>query len=97
MATVKVTCGQATASGAQIEVVPRQNQTITSSASSQQSTVSARSGEIISVTASGGAVHALFGDNPTVTTANSHALIPDGGTRFFGGMKDEWTVAIIDA
>lgn len=97
MATVKVSFGSAMAAGAPVfPTKSREAETITSSASSQQTTATARSNEYIHVTASGGAVHVQIGSNPTAAST-SDWLLTDGETRTFGAAKEGDKVAVIDA
>lgn len=98
MATVKITFRAPTNVGGTsvYSRAPRASQTITSSASSQASTITALTGEIATITASGGAVHVIVGSSPTAATTTGD-LVPDGATLELGFMLDADKVAIIDA
>ena len=99
MATVSITGTDVDhRTGVPIEIAePRVSESITSSASSQQSTNTFLAGEHVTVTASGGAVWVAFGANPTAAAGTTH-LVTDGQTRaFFNRTTDQAKVAIIDA
>ena len=97
MATVHLTMGGAMGIGAPVyAAIPRAVQTITSSGTSQQSTISGADGDYASVTASGGAVFFLVGQNPTAASGRGY-LVPDGGTKDVGPLKWNDKIAVIDA
>lgn len=98
MATVKITFRAPTNIGGTsvYSRQPRASQTITSSASSQASTITALAGEIATITASGGAVHVIAGSAPTAATTTGD-LVPDGGSIELGFMLTGDKIAIIDA
>lgn len=76
---------------------PRKSETVTSSASSAQSTNTANSGEYATVTAIDGSVYVLIGDNPTALASGAGMdAVPSGGTKDFGPLKDGDKVAVID-
>lgn len=69
-------------------------ETITSSGTSQQSTDSALPGNIVRIASSGGAVHAIVGNNPTADTDDP--LVTDGNVEYFQCNSGD-KAAIIDA
>lgn len=78
--------------------VPIAAESITSSGASQQSTNSIAAGatnQMWILTASGGAVWAKFGADPTAAAGDDH-LVPDGATRAFDAVAGQ-RAAIIDA
>lgn len=96
MATVQITFGAAMDGIAPVAAaIPEAAEDLTSSASSQQSTITSKRGQVCQITASGGAIWAKFGTNPTASAGNDH-LIPDGSTREFGFLQDGYKVAILD-
>lgn len=98
MATVKITFRAPTNIGGTsvYSRAPRASQTITSSASSQATTITAEAGEIATITASGGAVHFIAGSAPTAATTTGD-LVADGGRVDIGFMLAGDKIAIIDA
>lgn len=97
MATVQITFGAAMDGIAPVmAAVPAAAEDITSSAASQQSTITSQRGQMCQITASGGAVWVKFGANPTASAGNDHLII-DGSTREFGFLETGWKVALIDA
>lgn len=97
MATLAVTYGAAMGAGVPVYAsIPRASEAITTSASSQATTATARSGDFASCTASGGAVWISIGQSPTAA-AGTHYLIPDGATKDFGPLLEGDKVAVIDA
>jgi hypothetical protein len=78
---------------AQVVGQPNASESITSSATSQQTTATAKNGEVATITVSGGDIRAQFGANPTAT-ANSW-LIVDGTTRDFAIAPGD-KVAVVD-
>ena len=97
MATVKVSFGTFHNIGgtAVYTKAPRVAETITSSASSQQTTNTATSGEFVTVSASGGAVHIIAGANPTASATVGY-LLQDGATMNLGPLAAGDEVAILD-
>ena len=80
------------------DAAPLSSDTLTSSASSQQFSVTAPSdarGLFWVVTASGNDVWIAFGDNPTAV-AGTHYLVVDGTTRDFAAAPSQ-KIAVIDA
>lgn len=75
---------------------PASSQVITSSASSQATTITAGNHEVCVVTATGGAVWVQIAGTP-VAAAGSDWLIPDGTTREFGHVPPGSKVAVINA
>lgn len=69
-------------------------ESITSSGTSQQSTVTSGKGEICRVVSSGGNVHVLTGANPTADSDD--LLLIDGIPEYFSLEEDD-VVALIDA
>lgn len=67
---------------------------ITTSSSSQQSSVFAASTKIVRVTAAGGAVCVAFGPNPTATTASGYLADGQSFDYFTGGLPHK--VAVIN-
>jgi hypothetical protein len=78
--------------------IPRAAQKITSSASSQTSTVIGGSGETLMIVASGNAVQAKVGTGATPdATSSPHWLIPDGGSLPLYCVDGDTRVSIVDA
>lgn len=75
---------------------PRAAQTITSSGTSQASTITALSGEIAAITAVGGPVFVAIGGTP-VAASGAGDLIPDGGHLELGGLITGDKIAVINA
>ncbi len=97
MATVNVRIGSVMGAGASVYApIPRSAEAVTSGATSAQASGVAQQGDYLTVTSVGGAVWVKIGANPTAA-AGSTDLIPDGGTRDFGPLKEGEKVAIIDA
>jgi hypothetical protein len=95
MATVAITFATLIAPDVSVEsAYPRASENITSSASSQATTATARNGEVIAITAAGGDIRAAFGADPTATSTG--ILILDGQTRFFQPEPGH-KAAVIDA
>ena len=79
------------------EVSPVVSESITSSGTSTQTTITASKGDYVRVTSSGGAVWATFGTNPTASAGTSY-LITDGMTEhFYNSTADALKVAVINA
>lgn len=96
MATVHVAFSGATAAGAPVyPAAPKQAETLTSSASSQQTSISADGSAYAHVSASGGAVFVSIGQNPTAASGAGW-LVADGETKSFGVLKEGDKVAVID-
>lgn len=97
MATVNVRFGSVMGAGAPVYApIPRAAEAITTSATSAQATNKAVSGDYATVTSVGGAVWVRIGQNPTAA-AGATDLIPDGGSRDFGPLREGDTVAVINA
>lgn len=98
MATVKVSFGAVFNIGGTsvFGKEPRAAETLTSSASSQQSTAAATAGEFVTITSTGGAVHVRVGQNPTASASTGY-LITDGGEKTIGPCAAGDEVAIINA
>ena len=97
MATVQITFGAAVDGVAPVAAMqPAAAETITSSGTSQATTITTRRGQICSVTASGGNVWVTAAGTPTASAGTTH-LVPDGATRDFGFLEDGWRIAVIDA
>lgn len=79
-----------------VDSVPTATDTMTSSGSSAQSSITAALGGFWSITATGGNVFAKFGSNPTAVTDEGW-LILDGQTRDFAVSVASEKVAIKDA
>lgn len=96
MAAIAIAFGNAMDGGVPImESIPTAKQVITSSAASQQTTITAGNSDVCQITASGGKIWAKFGTNPTASVGNDW-LILDGQTREFGLISPGDKVAIID-
>jgi len=97
MATVKVSFGAYHNIGgtAVYTKAPRIAETITSSASSQQTTNPATAGEFVTITAIGGAVHVIGGANPTASASVGY-IVADGETKNLGPLAAGDEVAILD-
>lgn len=97
MATLNVVFGRAMDGPAQvISGVGVSSQSITTSASSQASTVSAGNNQVCELTVSGGNVWVAFGASPTASAGTSFLLV-DGQTRHFGHLPAGTKVAVINA
>lgn len=95
MATVHIRFGGLMGGGAPVYApTPSSAQTITSSATSQQSTAVAQAGDYVTVDASGGAVLVAIGQNPTAASSVGDMV---QATKDFGPLKAGDKVAIIDA
>lgn len=76
--------------------IPRAAEKITTT-STTQSTNTANGGEFATVTAIGADIYVLIGSNPTALASGvGMAIVPAGGTRNFGPLKDLDKVAAID-
>lgn len=108
MATVHITVGQVTGvstAGASMPVarsVPISADTMTSSGTSAQSSITASTGSLSrqaafwSITVTGGNVFVAFGPDPTAASDTGHLLI-DGTTRDFAVTASSEKIAVIDA
>lgn len=98
MATVHVTFRTAhnLGSAAIYSKSPRAAQTITSSAVSQQTTITAEAGEIATIAVTGGAIFIAIGANPTAASGAGD-LIPDGAQLQLGILSAGNKIAIINA
>lgn len=79
-------------------LTPRESRTwqnINSSASSQQTTITALAGEYAIVTSTGGAIYIRVGTNPTAVNGTG-MRIADGQTRVFGPLALNDKIALID-
>jgi hypothetical protein len=97
MATFHVSFGRAGDSG--IEVMPARpnaSQAITTSGSSQASTITAKQGDQCRVTVTGGNVYIAFGASPTAVSTTGYLLL-DGDKDYFGALNAGDKVAVIDA
>lgn len=81
--------------GSTVHCKPRVAETITSSGTSQATTITASVNEIAHITASGGAVFINYGAAPTAASGSGD-LIPDGGSLQIGGLASGDKVAVID-
>lgn len=96
MATVQVNFGTAMGAGAPaFPPAVNAGQAITSSGTSQATTITARSGDYAHVTAVGGAIMVEISNNPTAASGVTW-IVADGETKLFGPLKDGDKVAIID-
>lgn len=98
MASIHIRFGEGMTQGAPIySAKPRASETVTSSATSAQSTITAVSGDIATITAIDGPVYVVVGANPTaLNTGAGMDVVLSGQTKDFGPMKDMEKVAVID-
>lgn len=75
---------------------PSQAATITTSGTSQATSIAALGGEVGVITVSGGAVFVAVGAAP-VAASGSGDLVPDGGAIFIGRLLPGDKVAVINA
>ena len=97
MATLHLVFARAGDSG--IEVMPakpRVAETITTSGTSQQSNISAETGDFAAVTVTGGNVWLRFGASPPAASGGGW-LLADGDTIYLGGLTLGDKLAVIDA
>lgn len=94
MATVNVIFGAVVPSRTLMGCQPSASENITSSGTSQQTTITAQTHDAAQITVTGGAVRVAFGPNPTAVAAS--ILILDGQTREFGGLSNGDKCAVID-
>lgn len=97
MATVHVTFFGATVNGSASFYAPspRVAQTITSSGTSQASTITALTGEVGAVTASGGDVWVNVGESPTAASGSGY-LVPAGSRLELYPMVQGHAIAVRD-
>lgn len=97
MADIRIRFGALMGSGAPVYASrPKQTAKITSSASSQATTVAAEAGDYVTIKAIGGPVAFDIGPVP-VAIATSGDVIGDGERMDFGPLQTGDKVAIIDA
>ena len=97
MATVNVAFNTAMqGSTPVVGAVPTASAAITSSGTSQQTSITAGNDTACRITAIGGSVWIKFGANPTAA-AGSDYLIPSGASHDFGNIPAGYKVAVIDA
>ena len=97
MATAHIAFGGAMSAGAPVyPTKPRAAETITTSGSSQSTTITADQGEYCHVTAPGGAIFIAIDTSPTAASGSGW-LVTDGMTMNLGAMKTGQKVAVIDA
>ena len=75
--------------------VPESAQTVTASGTSAQSIITARSGNVCTISTDV-AIFVAFGVAPVAASGSGH-LIQEGQARDFGHMVDGWKVAYITA
>lgn len=96
MATAYIRFGRVMGGGAPVySPTPNATATITTSGTSQATTVSAQEGDFIRVTASGGAIRIAIGAAP-VALAGSGDWLLDGDTMDLGPLKYGDKIAVID-
>jgi len=97
MATVHVTFRNAVQMGGSsiLSREPRAAESLTSSGTSDATTITAQQGEVASITASGGAVYVAVGASPTAVSGAGD-LVPDGGRLDIGAMLNGDKIAVID-
>ena len=96
MATVHIAFGTAMAAGA--PAYPRtfsKVEVITSSGSSQATSIKAEGGEYAHITPSGGDVHVDVGPSPVAVRGSPH-LVCAGNTKLIGVLKEGDKVAILN-
>jgi uncharacterized protein YcgI (DUF1989 family) len=97
MANIHITFHGAMGGGAPVSAcVPFSSETITSSGSNQVTTISADSGDYVSVTALSD-VYVSMGASPNAATDATRYLIPAGATQTFGPASRGFKVAVTDA
>lgn len=97
MATLHVRFGAAMGGGAPIYApTPSAAQSITTSGSSQASTVSATQGDIGTVKVTGGNVYVTVGQSPTAS-AGAGFYLGDGDRVDFGPLRGGDKIAVINA
>ncbi len=75
---------------------PRKSESVTSSGTSQQTTITALANEAATITSTGGNVWVKAGQSPTAA-AGDNTLVLDGETKTIGPMRAGDEIAIIDA
>lgn len=98
MSSAHIRIGEAMSSGAPIyNRIPRKAEQIAASGTSAQSTITANAGEIITVSAIGGNLSVLTGNNPTAIASGAGCdVVLEGQSKDFGPAKDLDKVAVID-
>lgn len=96
MATVNIRFGAVMGAGAPVYALPRSSASITSSGTSQATTIAAAGGDYAAIVSAGGPVWVAIGQAPTAA-AGTTFLVPDGGALDVGPLKDGDKVAVIDA
>lgn len=98
MATAHVTFNRTYDVGGQAlaAYAPSAAQTITTSGTSQQTTITAGYLDVATITVTGGAVFIAVGTNPTAASGAGY-LIPDGGRLELAGLPASAKVAVINA
>ncbi|KIC39365.1 hypothetical protein RA26_01565 [Leisingera sp. ANG-M7] len=74
---------------------PDKAEEITSSGTTQQGSETAPGGAYASVCSDGGSVYVVFGQNPIASASTSY-MVPAGGCRDFGPLKEGDKIAVID-
>lgn len=98
MASIHVRFGEVMGAGAPVYASkPRKSETVTSSASSAQTTNTANSGDYATISAIDGSVYVTTGSNPTaLATGAGMDVVISGTVKDFGPLKDGDKVAVID-
>lgn len=96
MATAHIAFGGAMSAGAPVfPTKPRAAESITTSGTTQSTTIEANQGEYAHITASGGSIFIAIGETPTAASGSGW-LVSDGETRTCGVLKQGEKVAVID-
>lgn len=97
MATVHITFRSAVGlGGASVEGPPRVAETLSSSGSSEETSITSQVGEVATITAVGGAAFVAYGANPEAGQGVGD-LLPDGARIQIGGLPAGSKVAVVDA
>ena len=97
MATAYIRFGRVLGGGASVYTpIPDQTETITTSGTSQATTIVAQEGRFARVSASGGTIRIAVGQNPTAL-AGSGDWVMDGDTLDIGRLTVGEKIAVIDA
>jgi len=98
MAKVYVSFGRVMGGGAPVyaPTPSSSSRAITSSASSQQASITAGDGDYATVLATGGAIRIAFGPSP-IAVEDSGRVVGDGQSIDLGPLKNGDTIAIIDS
>ncbi len=97
MATAHIRLGGAMGGGAPVYApIPNELQTITTSATSQQSTKTAKAGDYVRLTARGGDICFAIGQSP-VAAAGSGDVVVSGSSIDLGPLSQNDKIAVIDA